>query len=201
MPATIIVPGLAAALSAIGNAHVYIGNPFSAGGMAPLGQKEGAITMTITDEINELKAPEQTGPVVHQATVMGSTVSGSIPMIVDAAGLLYAKISPLGTAGGGSSVPTPVVPTCLLIIPDTEVGVGLTYSASTWVPAAPIHAVWIWRAYLSRGQESWDVANGGKKIVAVNFTGMYATQGGVPEGQKVWTRGNPVTAGVTGLAL
>src|SRR3954470_5821024 len=103
---------LTAALQAVGNAQAYIGNPFLAGGLAPLGAKEGKINVEFEETANDLTAPELTGPMVHERTVMGIGCRITVPLIIgDTA--LYAKISPLGVRSGGYDSPQAVTPTSL----------------------------------------------------------------------------------------
>lgn len=193
---------LAAALQAIGNADAFTGDPFTTGGMAFLGIKEGDIDITRTQTFNDLTAPELTGDVVHQSTAMGEGVEGTIPLIVDAAGALYAKIAALGTKDGGFSSPQSVVPTALWIVPRIEsVGGTLSYNGTTWVPAAPVHALMFWRVRWGQYSEKFSYQSGGKKIITVPFKAMFATNTGVPEGKKLYVRGDPVAAGVTLLRI
>jgi hypothetical protein len=205
---------LSAALSAIGNAQAYIGNPFSAGGLAPLGAKEGPIEVEVEETANDLTAEELTGPMVHERTIMGVSVRITVPLILgDTA--LYAKINPLGSRSGGHDAPQAVTPTSLVIIPDKEVGGGLTnatgatsgwvraigygFAAATASDAAPIHAFWLWRCIPVTPSRSYTYENGGKIVTPVTFQGMfYATN---PDGQRLYTVGDPSAQGVTTIRL
>lgn len=211
----VIIPTLSAALSAVGNAHIYVGNALVAASLSPLGTKEGAISIRYAETINALTAPEQTGPVQHQATQMGVSIEITVPLVIGDP-TLYALITPTGVFEGGYSAPQAVVPTTVLIAPDAEVGGGLTnatgltagwtraagngYSSASGAPAAPINSIWIWRAYIRRpATMNFDVANGGKVIAPVIIVGMFdATK---PEGQKIFTIGDPVAKAITTIRL
>jgi hypothetical protein len=213
--AGVIIPTLAAALQAVGNAHVYIGNALVAASLNPLGTKEGAIEIAFDETINELTAPEQTGPTPHQATQMGVGITLTIPLIIGDP-TLYAQITPTGVFEGGYSVPQAIVPTTVLLAPDAEVGGGLTnatgltagwvraagngYASASGAGAAPINSIWIWRAYIHRpARIPYDVANGGKAIAPIMIRGMFdATK---PEGQKIWTVGDPSAKAITTIRL
>ncbi len=194
---------LAEALRSIGNAEVYIGNPLIADGMDSLGATEGTATFSAPNEMNMLTAPEMTGGTPHSATVTPGAVTIRVPVIMGDPALL-AKIAPWGTASAGWSTPQSVTETSALLIPRAEVGGGLAYNAAQtrWertagnnvaaangVDAAPKHAIWLWRAYLSFGDLPFAYANGGKVITEVTITAMFS--GSKPEGHKIYTIGDP----------
>lgn len=213
----ISTPALTAALKAIGNAQVFLGDPFTASGLIAIGAKEGEITVETTEEYSDLTAPELTGPAVHQRSVMGISARVTIPVIAGDADL-YAKLSPTGEKGGGWSSPQAVVPTSVLIIPNAEVGGGLRYNiegtetvkswkrdagngvaAATGAAAAPVHAIWLWRAVPERPSRSFSYENGGKQIWSVPFQAMF--DGARPEGHKIFTTGDPAAQGITTIAI
>jgi hypothetical protein len=213
--AGVIIPTLTAALQAIGNAHVYTGNALVAASLNPLGTKEGPIEVSFDETINMLTAPEQTGPAVHQATQMGVSLTATIPLILGDP-LLYPLITPTGVFEGGYSVPQAIVPTTVLISPDAEVGGGLTnatgltagwvraagngYSSASAAAAAPINSIWIWRAFIRRpARISYQVDNGGKVIAPVIVQAMFDAS--KPEGQRIFTVGDPSAKGVTTIRL
>ena len=212
----VILPDLTAALQAIGNAQVYIGDPFTADGLSPLGAKNGAVTVDYGEEYSDLTA-EQTGPAVHQRTLLGVSASITVPVILgDAA--LYAKISPTGTRSAGWSNPQAVVTTSAVLIPDAEVGGGLQYrivgaattpswtrlagngvAGATGDAAAPKHAIWLWRATPARPGASFSRDDGGRVVVDVTFTAMF--DAARPDGHKMFTVGDPAAQGVTTIRL
>lgn len=202
-----LVPfSLTEALSAIGVAEVYLGDPLVSDGMESLGATEGTIEASATQQMNELTAPELTGNVAHAATAVLDQVQIKCNVILGDVDL-YAKISPWGAAGGGHSIPQNVVTTSVLLIPRGEVGGGLEWdttavpaikwvrtagngvAAATEVAAAPKHAVWLWKAYAMFGPLPFQYSNGGKVMVEVTFRAMFDAS--KPEGQKVYTIGDP----------
>jgi hypothetical protein len=198
---SITIPALTAALAAIGNAHVYVGDAITAqGGMSALGKKNGPATVSVEETYSDLTA-EQTGPTVHARKLMGVQISVTVPLIVD--GTVWAKISPTGTKGGGWSTPQTPTPTTVWIAPDDEVGGGLAYpSAGPWARtagngvgaasgagAAPVNSFWIWRAVPSMGDVAYSYDDGGRMVVPVTFTSMFDAS--KPEGHKVYTIGDP----------
>jgi hypothetical protein len=195
---------LTAALAAMGVAEVFIGDPFTNGGMTSLGAVEGTITVNTPQEANNLTAPELTGGTPHQATTTPGEVTVVVPLILgDPA--LYQKISATGTKSQGFSTPQKVAETSVLIIPRSEVGGGLDWditgtpqwartagngvAAATGAGAAPVNAVWIWRAYPTMSSIPFSYGNGGKVISEVTFHAMYSAAR--PEGHKLYTIGDP----------
>lgn len=182
---------LAAALKSMGVAQVFVGDPFTLGGMSNLGMTEGEIRVDTPFTPNNLTAPEFTGGVVHQATVTPGEVTVTVPLIMGDP-TLFAKISPVGMRGGGHSSPQKPLETSVLVIPLAELGAGLTYPVGgPWNPAAPQNAFWLWRAYATPGAVPFRYADGGKVITEVVFHGMFYAAN--PEGHKVWTWGDPHT--------
>jgi len=202
------------ALRAVGVARVFVGDPFTVDGMEALGASEGEIEVNIPEELNRLTAPELTGGITHQATVTLGEVTIVVPLIMgDPA--LWAKVSAYGSgAGGGHSIPQNVVTTSVAFVPLSELGGGLSYDGTTWTraagngvaaatgePAEPRNAIWLWRAVPSNPGFRSRYEDGGKVIQPVTFTAMWAQAEGIPEGHKVYTRGNPVAHGVTAFRL
>lgn len=204
---------LTAALTAMGVAEVYLGDPMTSGGMTSLGAVEGTITVNAPQTLNPLTAPELTGEVAHQSTVTFGAVTVTIPVILgDPA--IFAKISPTGKKSGGNSIPQKVLETSVLIIPRGEVGGSLDWDipGTQWVrtagngvlaavgaAAAPKNAVWLWRAFASFGALPYSYGNGGKVITEVVFTAMFdATK---PEDHKIFTIGDPRTVTPTAILV
>lgn len=207
---------LSAALAAVGVAEVFIGDPFTNGGMSSLGAVEGTITVNVPQETNPLTAPELTGGVGHQATTTLGDVNVVVPVILgDPA--VFAKISPTGLASGGHSIPQKVIETSVLIIPRAEVGGSLNWDtvAPGWArtagngvaagtsaaggAVAPKNAIWLWRAYPTFGGLPYSYGNGGKVIVEVTFHAMFFAAN--PEGHKVYTIGDPRNVAPTPIAV
>jgi hypothetical protein len=189
------------AIVAIGVAQVAVGDPFTTGGMEILGATEGDISIDAPFEDNPYTANEYTGGVAHDTTIVAGAITVTVPLLNGQADV-YDKIAPNGDgSGGGWSSPISPVTTSVLIIPIKEMSVAgvLSYTSPTWVPAAPVHAIWIWKAYPLPGATVFGYDQGGKRITSVTFRGMF--YGPNPEGHKVWTRGNPVDAGITTIAI
>lgn len=207
---------LSAALLAIGVAEVFIGDPLVSDGMVSLGATEGTIEVTATQSTNELMAPELTGNVAHAATATLDQVSIKCSLIMGDPDL-YEKISPWGAAGGGHSIPQQVATTSVLLIPRAEVGGGLEWDplvvpaikwvrtagngvlAATEAAAAPVNAVWLWKAFPTFGAMPFQYGNGGKVMVEVTFKAMFDAS--KPEGQKVYSIGNPRTLTPTAIPV
>lgn len=210
---------LAQALKSVGNAEAFIGDPFTANGMVSIGAMEGRSRLRAPQTINKLTSEELTGGTVHQATVTDGEATITLPLITDGdLAALMAKINPKGLAGGGSSSPTDVFTTSLLLIPRKEIGGGLSWNAALnagaggWdrlafknVPAAqsaaaaPKGAVWFWRAYPVFDEVPYVYENGGKQIVEITYTAMWyegAQAANIPDDYKVWIAGDPRRVGV-----
>lgn len=200
----IAYPDLDAHLAAIGNAIIIVGDPSTASGMSVLGLKEGDITIEWNEEYSNLTAPEQTGPMIHESKLLGENPIINIPLIIGDPDL-HATLSPLGEAAGGYDGPQSVVTTSLAIIPEAEFGASFSYAAATWSPAAPEHAVWFWRGYFMRPNQTFRVAEGGKRVETVRFQAMRAKALDpdltLAVGQKLYLIGDPVAAGVTDLLI
>jgi hypothetical protein len=197
---SIQIPSLQAALAAIGNAWVFISPDFESGTWEALGAKEGPIEANVEYRENNLTAEELTGGVVHQQLVQLESVTITVPLIAaEDLEAQIARISPVGDSGGGWSSWQEPTEWTVAIVPQAEVGAGLTYDGATWSPGAPKAAFWLWRATIRHGAISYAFENGGKVIIPVTITGMY--YGANPEGHKIYTVGNPVTAGITTLLI
>lgn len=204
---------LANALKSVGNAEAFVGDPFTASAMVSLGATEGRIRFRAPQEVNALTSAELTGGIQHQATVTDGAVQITVPIVTDGdLATLFAKISPKGIAGGGSSTPTDVFTTSLLILPRKEIGGGLSWNVpgTEWVrlvfknipaangaPAAPKGAVWFWRCYPTFDEVPYTYEAGGKQVVDVTFNAMwYDGVVSIPDEYKVWIGGDPRRVGV-----
>jgi hypothetical protein len=194
---------LSAALQALGVAQVFIGDPMTSGGMTCLGCTEGVITAQATQALNELTAPELTGNIPHQATATLDKVD-IVCSLVMGDPTIYPKISPWGTSGGGHSSPQVVSTTGVLLVPLIQLGGGLQWNvgAAQWqrtagngvaaasgATAAPVNAIWLWRAVPSFAAQPYQYQNGGKVLTPITFTAMFDVS--KTEGNKVYTIGDP----------
>lgn len=186
---------LTQALQAIGDAEVLVGNPLVVAGMAPLGLIEGDITLETGYNINRLTT-ERTGDVAHQAQLTPGQVALTFSIALgDTA--LWAKITGTGAKGMGASAPVSVQETSALLIPKKELGTGLAYNGTAYsgTPGvAPVNAIWLWRCFVTHGPIGYRYGEGGKALADVRIEAMWdATK---PEGQKVYTVGDPIAQAI-----
>lgn len=208
----VMIPTLAEALQAIGQAHLfYSPTPFTPNTWAFLGQKHGAIDVNFTPQWNQLRAEDITGPMVHDERLMGWDAVATVPTILSKNGAELTKISPTGTRGIGHSTPQKPIDVAVAIIPDIEMGGGLKYSAgwtrlqgngvdaAAGAAAAPKLAVWFFRARLSFGAIRFGGGSDDLKLVTpVTIQAKFADSANVPEGGKLAIFGDPADA--TGLS-
>lgn len=200
-------PALTGGKRDYGRWAVYVGDAFTAGGLVQLGVTEGDIDWEPMEAYRDLTLEEYTGAAPHDRAVVAEGVLVTVPLIIgprvdagDDGTAIYDKISALGDgSGGGFSTPQDAVETNLLLIPEFEVGAGLSYDGVAWSPAAPKHARWIWRAVPEATAITLAQTTNEKVIVSVPFRGLYADAR--PEGHKLYTVGNPVAAGITTVRI
>lgn len=203
-------PDLLSTFRSIGKGYVFVGDPFTAAGLKPLGLTEGEIKVAFNQEFNDLKFPEYTGPAVHERKLTGENITVTIPLILGDP-LLFETLSPVKKSSGGFTSQQKVVTTALVVIPQAEMNAsGLTYTPPTggtggtaggWVPAAPKQAVWIWKGHFSRPGLNYKHADGGKVIAETTFQAMFSNEARLPEGHKLYTIGDPIAQGITGLVI
>lgn len=197
---------LEAALDDIGQAWVFVGDPFTTGGMACLGLTPGDISPSMNPEFQDRVYPEyQRQPVASK--LVGFDVQVDIPLIWGDP-TVYAKVSPTGAASGGHTSPQNVTYSTLLLISTEEVAGGLEFTAGspgTWVSPAggPEHAVWIPKGYFQGAFPTFGSHNTENKnrTGTVTFTGILASAANWPEGTKSWIIGDPLDFSVTGLDI
>ncbi|MFW6079796.1 MAG: hypothetical protein ACODAE_09250 [Gemmatimonadota bacterium] len=195
---------LSEAVRALGRAMVFAGDAFTADGLTALGATEGEVTAEEQETYNDLTLPEYTGEAIHERDVMHGSALVTVPLILgprtddsDDGSAVYDQIASVGDgSGGGYSTPQPIVTTNLLLIPQAEIDPdsGLSYDGVDWTPAAPVHAVWLWRAAPEAKSIAYRFEDGGKTIVEVPFRAFFDDS--QPDGHKLWTRGDPVAAGI-----
>jgi hypothetical protein len=196
---------LAAALTAVGDAEVFSGDPWTSGGMTSLGAKEGDVSDTAGSGWleNILTAIEHTGDTPHQVRVTAGRAEFTIGIIAGQTGLL-ARISPTGSEDGPPERSTKVTETGVFLAPralfDTAPA-GITYNGTVWTPSgidtdpSMANCLFFPRAYFKPGAMPRPYGSGGKGVIPVTVTGMYYGAG--PTGKRTWCRGNPVTKGYT----
>jgi hypothetical protein len=189
------IGNISAYVSALGKAYVYVASdPTNAASWALLGLTEGEVQADEKFMFNDLKLPEWTGDAVHERMIDGQDIVITIPLIWGDA-TLYDKIAPSGSKGGGRSRPQSVTTKTVLIIPTKEVSTGLSYDGATWTPTAPNHAIWLHKASFEPGSYAFKHGDGGKVIRQVGVHPLFDDT--KPEGQKLYTIGNPAAQGIT----
>lgn len=189
------ISDLSTYVQAIGTAYVYVSSdPTNAANWELLGITEGEIAVDEQFQTNDFTLPEWTGAAVHERKIDGQSISLNVPLIWGDP-TLYDKVAPTAVKGGGHSRPQEVITKTVLIIPRGEVGDGLSYNGTVWSPAAPDHAIWLHRATFMPGGYAFKHADGGKVIRQVTIMPLFDNT--KPEGQKLYTIGNPAAQGIT----
>lgn len=189
------ITSLADYVSALGKAYVYITtDPTTAAAWSLLGLTEGEIQVEEKFQMNDYKLPEWTGEAVHARNIDGQSLTVTVPLIWGDA-TLYDKVAPTGQKGGGRSTPIAVNTYTVLLIPQVEVDAGISLTSTVWDPAAPSHAIWIHKASFEPGTYAFKHGDGGKVIRPVTITAMFNDN--MPEGQKLYTIGDPVDQGIS----
>ncbi len=178
----------------IGKAWLYTGDPMTPGGLVSLGGSEGEISVDEGFEYNDLTAPEWTGPAVHASWVQGQKLVATVPLVMKSDGSQLVKITPTGQRGGGWNKQRAVITTGVLIAPEDEVGTGLSWNGSAWVPAAPKLCIWIWKARIQPGPLMFKHTEGGKSIREINIEALYDDT--KPDGYKLYYVGDPRSVGI-----
>lgn len=190
----ITVPDFESYLRAMGDAVVFIGDPFVDSGLDLLGAKEGDVSVAWNVSYNNLTFPENTGDAVHEAEVQGYNPVLTVPLIIGNPDL-WAKLSPTGILGGGHSSAQPVAETSVLIVPHRDLiaagagGYSKAINPGAWVPSAPENWLWFWRAYLQFPDMAFRNAEQGKMVSPVTVQAMHDKT--KPEGHKLFTIGDP----------
>lgn len=185
------------AIAALGVARAFIGDPFTANGLVAL-PTEGEIVPSTPQTLNRLTAPELTGDVAHDAWVTPGQTTVTVPVIYTGATQL-ASLSATGSASAGHTSPQRPTYTSLVLFPLKEMSTAdpptISYDGLTWTPAAPANALWFWKVVPQRPDLRMAFDNGGKIILPVTFEVFF--DNARPAGHKLFTHGNPVTAGIT----
>lgn len=213
----IAASALTAALKAMGPAAILAGDPMTNSGMIHVGEFEGDRTFDVEFTENKLTLPERTGGVPHDATVNvnAASIKGSF-VLNSRTTSVWPTISPHGVRGGGSKGFNAVVPTTVLLIPYSELGGSLDWDSAgapaQWVrtagngapaaagaAAAPVNAVWLWKAYPVFTSVPYNFNEGGKVLVDVTFVAMLDMT--KPDGHMVYTLGDPRTLAPTPILV
>lgn len=201
---------LTAALKGLGVCDALVGNPLVAAGMAPLGMVEGEVRAAVPQELNSLTT-EQTGQIPHDSVVVLGQPNIVVPLIMGNPDL-WAQVSATGSEDGGNYEPQAPVYTSLLLIPKSEMAGGLAYDGVAWTRTAgrgyagatgadaePKNALWFWKVVPLHPGDTYRFAEGGKVVTPI--TCVPHLDDTKPDGQLVYTRGNPVAKGITTLRL
>lgn len=193
---------LADAVSARGVARVFIGDPFTPGGMVCL-PTEGAISEVVPQAMNDLALGELTGETPLSGVVVNGKAIVTVPVIYTGAATM-ALLSAHGSASEGYNSPQEPTYTSLMIVPLSELDTTadpptISYDGAAWAPAAPSNARFYWRVVPVRPDFSTAFENNGKVILSVTFNVYIDTDR--PSGHMIRTWGNPVAAGITTVRI
>lgn len=174
-----------------------------------LGDTEGDITVAFNESFVHMTLPEVTGPAKHESFVEGEDPVITLPLFVANPGL-RAILSPTGNASGGNSRRQRVKSRTLVLMPeelffDGEKYTGITYSAADgWeMGGQPLTedqerllglSMWFWRGYFNRPGVSFRHGDAGKVVESVTFQVQHHPF--MPEGEQLYTLGNPEDAGI-----
>ena len=197
------------ALTAVGTGKVFLGpNCTTVGALTAIGAIEGDPQENLSFTLNPLTAPQQTGGVVHQATVVpGDDLGITVPIIVGQAGLL-AKIMPHGSEDGWGDKPVSVSEKAMWFVPQALIdaaGGSIGYDGTTLTPNGidtnvnMANTLLFMRCFLIPAGIPRPYGQGGKGIVSVKITPMFYSQG--PVGKQVWIRGWPPSKGLATFRL
>lgn len=176
--------------------------------LSHLGDTEGDIAFAPNAEVAGFTLPELTGPAMHEATYTGENPTLEIPIYLADPALL-ATVSPKGSGSAGRSSRTTPVEHVLAIFPEALFGENreaLVHNAGDWtlggVPLTAAQlalldtALWLWRGFFNRPPRRWlgGAGDASKNIESISFQVMH--HGGMPEGHKLYTLGDPNEAGI-----
>jgi hypothetical protein len=200
-------PDIGAHLRRLGKAMVYVGDIRTAGGMQYLGATEGVVNAQANPEYNETVFPEETGPAVHEADLMGENPVVTIPLIIYDIQAQMEIASPTGSPSGGHFGHRPVQETSLLLVPYRAI-VNLDpaefgYDGTAWTPADfdRRNLFGITRGYFHRPGIGYQVDDGNKRIEELEFRGLYDKSEYHPDGLRSYFAGDPVAQGFTDFRL
>lgn len=194
---------LTEAIRRMGPADVFVGDPLVANGMVNIGKLEGERRAEIEYSDNRLTLPEYTGDIPHDVMANISAARIVCSIILNTAGVdTYQRINPLGSTAFGNSNFQEKPTFGVVLVPHRELGKQLLYNTdqNRWertndddtieiVDAAPVYALWLWKAHVMHGSIPFGFENGGKSLVEVTFEGMFDET--KPEGAKVGLLGDP----------
>jgi len=196
---------------------VTVGDPIMWDGasqlhLAQLGDTEGDIVINPQGTVSTLTLPETRGDAILEAVVTGENPQIEVPLFLADPDLLPI-LSPTGRASAGHSRVRDVAGRTIVVFPERMFRkVDQTYAAVAYTTgggwtldavafdAAHLtllgHSVWFWNCYVDRPTRSFRGGHGddGKNIESCIFHAMVHPD--MPEGEQLYTIGNPITAGI-----
>lgn len=177
-----------------------------------LGDTEGDIQLVPNGTVANLTLPEISGDAPLEAVHLGEAPVLEAPLFLVDPDLLPI-ISPRGVSSSGFQRVCDVTDMTLVVFPETLFreadctfddlsyttaggwklgGVALTPAQETKLELA----LWLWRGYWQRPTLVWRGGHGddGKNIEQVSFVSMMHPL--MPDGHRLWTRGDPNTQGI-----
>lgn len=178
--------------------------------LAHLTDTEGDITLTANATQADLTLPEIAGDAVFESTYTGEAPTIELPLFMADPDLL-SIISPIDSGSAGHIRVREVSERTIVIFPEalfrTSAGAyaELSYDGAWKLDGVAIDAahqtllglsVWFWRAYFEKPNTMFKGGHGNdaKNIVTVTMHGMMHPA--MPDGNRLYTRGNPATAGI-----
>jgi hypothetical protein len=182
--------------------------------LAHLGDTEGDIVFSANNSVATLTLPEISGGAIHDAIDTGESPTLEFPLFLADPDLLPI-VAPRGSASAGHIRVCDVAERTIVVFPEKLFKVGtdpctygtLAYTLATgWtlntvaLTAAQQTllelSLWLWRGYFTRPNTTFKGGHGddGKNIEPVTFNPMMHP--GMPDGHRLYTRGDPATAGI-----
>ncbi|HET7233261.1 MAG TPA: hypothetical protein VFJ16_24835 [Longimicrobium sp.] len=218
MPTDVSIPAgdLATALRTIGRARAVY-SPYWDGtadlALSLLGDMEGEPKLDPKSSIDTLKVPELTGDAPWEAWETGAAPEASLPLFLADPAQRPILTPTGGTGGAGRIGRKPVKAWTVVLLPEEifrnaagEFGTAVTFAkvGATWkLDGVAFTAeqtrllklsVWMWRGFFSRPPITYKMGDGGKAIDTVTFTLLQDRS--KPQGQQLYTRGDPADVGI-----
>jgi hypothetical protein len=179
-----------------------------------LGDTEGDIVFSPNNAVATLTLPEISGGAVHDAIDTGENPTLEFPLFLADPDLLPI-VAPRGSASAGHIRVCDVAERTLVLFPEKLFNVtgGCTYGTLSYTLAEGWKlegvaltaaqetlleiSLWLWRGYFTRPNSTFKGGHGddGKNIETVTFNCMMHAS--MPDGHRLYTRGDPATAGIT----
>lgn len=178
-----------------------------------LGDTEGDIVFTPNNSVATLTLPEISGGAIHDAIDTGENPTLEFPLFLADPDLLPI-VAPRGSASAGHIRVCDVAERTIVVFPEKLFNItgGCTYGTLSYTLAEGWKlegvaltaaqetllevSLWLWRGYFTRPTSTFKGGHGddGKNIETVTFNTMM--HAGMPDGHRLYTRGDPATAGI-----